>query len=1124
MNASETSRDVLPRNMSAKCPSSLRSQQAASIAKWALALSWLLLSAIVAPVAMHAQTDAATVLGTVVDGTGAAVQGATVTVTDTARNAKTVVKTGPTGAYIATPLQIGNYSISVEFQGFRPETHNDVVLQVQDRLRVDFTLQVGSTREQVVVDEAPPMLETDSSELGQVIDNKQIVDLPLNGRDYTQLVSLTSGVIKLKEGSSLNGYSSSSNGNAGGNFAVNGMRGMLNNYILDGIDNNSNDNGQNVLKTNIDAIQEFKVETSNYSAEFGRSGGAVINATIKSGSNALHGSAFEFARDVDLDARQYFEQPGSAKAPFSQHQFGGTIGGRILRDKMFYFVDYQGSRVSTSNIDFSSVPSAAEVSGDFSADAPIYDPATTVLDPTGAVISRTQFPGNIIPSNRLDTIAHNYALLFPAANVPGATGGNNYVQVDPSTEQTDQGDVRVDNQLTKNQLMFVRYSQSESNNFAADPLPGLANGSRNGQGLYKEETHGAAIGHTYTISPMMVNDARAGFSRETYSNGVPPYGLSIPRSGLVVPGIPYNPKTAGATLFQITGLQRIGLPGFYPVDGANMEVQYGDTLSMVRGKHSIKTGFQFHRSSFAILQDGDPNGRFRFTGAFTESTPSATDGSGNPLADELLGLPVQGDDSNAITVHNRQNTYGGFVQDDFKVSSRLAINAGLRYDYVEPIYETDDKQSNFDYATETLIPAAVNGASRGLVSVDHLDFAPRLGLSYGLFKNTVVRAGYGRFFASQEVRTSTPFQLAYNAPFVDQANYLTDGSVTNVTVSGGLPPLEFDLSKITGESITVSGFGVNSHLHAAALDEWDLNIQQEFPGNLLLEVAYVGSKATHLQAVFDRNQDKVPGPGDIQARRPMPQYGGFNAMENTGNSSYDGLDVKAEKRLSHGLSFLSALTWSRSTNDFPEICCSSPTPQDSWDTSNERGRSDFDQKLRWVTSFDYQLPLGHGHALLGASKLEDEIFGGWHFGGIYTMHTGFYMSPWIGYDPSNTGSFGSLRSDQTCDGNLSGKARNINNWFNVNCFPLPQPYTFGNAEKNSLIGPGAVSTDVALRKVFSITERQNLEIRIESFNVFNHAAFSQPDNFIDDGPGATAVITSTTLNQRQFQFGARYSF
>ena len=1090
-----------------------------------LVLRCLILAAFVAPVAVYGQTDTATILGTVVDGGGAAVAGAVVTVTDTATSTRTAVKTNSLGAYVATPLRIGNYSVSVESQGFKTETRNNVVLQVQDRLRVDFALQVGSVQEQVVVDSAPPMLQLDSSELGQVIDSQQILDLPLNGRDYTQLVSLTSGVIKIKEGSSLTGTTTASNGNAGGSFAVNGTRGMLNNFVLDGIDNNSNDNGGNVLKTNVDAIAEFRVETSNYSAEFGRSGGAVINATIKSGSNSLHGSAFEFARNSALDTRQYFEQPGTAKAPYSQHQFGGTIGGPILRNKLFYFVDYQGSRVSTSSIDFSSVPQPAEIDGDFSNyGGTIYDPATTVLDASGNVISRQPFPGNIIPAYRFDTIAHNMAKLFPAPNVPGATGGNNYVQVDPYKNQIDQGDVRVDDTLSQNQLVFARYSQSQGNASQATPLPGLADGSRAGQGLDTDQTHGLALGHTYTFSPTMVNDARVGFGRETYQNGVPFYGLKYPSADLLVPGVPNDPRVNGLPLYQITGYARIGMPGFYPVDSVSMEIQYGDTLSIIRGRHTIKTGVQFHRSFFSILQQADPRGRFRMTGAFTADSPSSGDGTGAPLADMLLGLPVQGDLSNAIKLNNRQNTYGAFVQDDFKVSPRFALNLGLRYDYVTPIYEANNHQSNFDYVTEKLIPAGVNGATRGLVKVDHLNFAPRVGFSWAAHQNTAVRAGYGRFFSAQEVRTSDPFQLAYNAPFVDQSNYLTDGSVTNLTVSGGFPPLEFDLDKITGEAITVSASGYNTRLHSATLDEWNLNIQQQFPGKVLLEIAYVGSKSTHLQSVLDRNQDKVPGPGDIQARRPMPQYSGFNAMENIGNSSYNGLDVKVEKRLSYGLNFLSAFTWSRSSNDFPEICCSSPTPQNSWDTANERGRSDFDQKLRWVTSFDYLLPVGRGHMLLGASRAEDLVFGGWHFGGIFTVHTGFYMSPWIGYDPSNTGSAGALRSDQVCDGNLPSGKRNINNWFNVDCFPLPQPYTFGNAQKNSLIGPGEVAADLALRKVFNFGERGHLEIRAETFNAFNHPSFALPDNYIDDGPGATAVITSTVLAQRQLQFGAKYNF
>src|SRR3984885_10053549 len=399
--------------------SSIRNVSESIARHFCLICSCILLALLFSPTVMLAQTDTATIVGTVVDQSGAALPNAAVTLTNLGTNQKTVVKTDSAGSFVATPLKIGDYSIAVEAQGFKSATQTGVTLNVQDRLRVDFTMQIVSLSERVVVNTAAPQLQSESSTLGEVIDSKQVEELPLNGRDYTQLASLTTGVTRVTEsGNGLTGgATSATNGNAGGSFAVNGTRGMLNNFVLDGIDNNSNDNGGNVLKTNVDAIAEFRVETSNYSAEFGRSGGAVINATIKSGSNSLHGSAFEFARNSALDTRQYFEQPGTAKAPYSQHQFGGTIGGPILRNKLFYFVDYQGSRVSTSSIDFSSVPQPAEIDGDFSNyGGTIYDPATTVLDASGNVISRQPFPGNIVPASRFDTIAHNMAKLFPAPN------------------------------------------------------------------------------------------------------------------------------------------------------------------------------------------------------------------------------------------------------------------------------------------------------------------------------------------------------------------------------------------------------------------------------------------------------------------------------------------------------------------------------------------------------------------------------------------------------------------------------------------------------------------------------------------------------------------------------------
>lgn len=373
---------------------------------------------------LTAQVDTATVVGTVQDSSGAVVPAASVTATALGTNSKTSTQTDSAGNYVLTPLKIGEYSVAVEARGFKKETRSRVVLQVQDRLRVDFTLEVGALTEAVNIAAEVPIVQTESSALGDVIGSRQITDLPLNGRDYTQLATLTTGVAKITEnGGGINGSTTATNGNAGGAFAVNGTRGNLNNFMLDGVDNNSNDNAGNILRTSVDAIEEFKVQTSNYSAEFGRSGGAVINATIKSGTNEFHGTAFEFLRNSALDARGFFESPDQPKAPFKQNQFGGTLGGPIKKNKLFFFGDYQGTRVRAATTDIVSVPTPAEINGDFSASgSQIFDPAT--FDPKTQL--RQPFAGNIIPQSRMDSIAHNIAALYPAPNVSGALR-NNYI-------------------------------------------------------------------------------------------------------------------------------------------------------------------------------------------------------------------------------------------------------------------------------------------------------------------------------------------------------------------------------------------------------------------------------------------------------------------------------------------------------------------------------------------------------------------------------------------------------------------------------------------------------------------------------------------------------------------------
>ena len=1088
------------------------------------ALGCILLGAVVAPDALLGQADMGTIAGTVVDSSGATVPNGAVTLIRVGTDTKTSVKTDSQGGYTATPLRIGSYSVTVEAPGFKTEKRTGIVLQVQDRLRVDFTLQIGSVNETVTVQAPTPVVDTESSALGDVIASKQITDLPLNGRDYTQLATLTTGVVKITEnGGGINGATTPTNGNAGGAFAVNGTRGNLNNFLLDGVDNNSNDNAGNILKTNVDAIEEFKVQTSNYSAEFGRSGGAVINATIKSGTNGFHGTAFEFLRNSALDSRGYFEPADQPKAPFRQNQFGGTLGGRIIRDKTFFFMDYQGTRVGTSQTDITTVPTPAEIGGDFSellgGGTQLYNPQSTSM--VGGQPVRTPFAENVIPPSNLDPISHAVAQLYPAPNVPGALT-NNYVVNADGHEQIDQADVRVDHHLSERQQVFARFSISQTDRFQQPPLPGLADGGSYSTGNYIDDTRGAVIGYTFTITPTMVNEVRIGFNRDHYVDNTPAYGQKYPSADLAVPGVPNNATINGLTLFQISAYHTLGEPGYTPTTSTSQEFQYGDTLSVVHGPHSLKMGPQVRMSQFNLFQIGQPRGSFSFSGEFTADSPSSGDGSGNALADMLLGLPTSSTISTLTYFGNRQHTYGGFIQDDYKVSSKLTLNLGLRFDYTTPIFEAHNQQSNFDFGTGQLVVAGQNGASAGLVTTDKNDFAPRVGLAWNVWKNTVIRAGYGRFFSYQEIRTGDPLQLAYNLPFFYQPTFVSDGITPILTVSGGFPSL--NPSQAVNAGVTVSGAGVGSHLHAPVLDEWNFNIQQQLPGNILFEVAYVGSKSTHLQTLLDPNQDPVPGPGDVQARRPYPQYGPFTNIVNRGNSSYNALEIKGEKRLSNGLMFLSAFTYSKSLNDQPEICCSSPWPQNSYNVAADRGPSDFDDKFRWVSSFDYQLPVGKGQRFVGSSRVGDLVLGGWHVGGIFTIRSGFYFSPLMGYDPSNTGSIGLVRTDRTCNGNLPSSQRSPDLWFDTSCFPLPSGYAFGNSGKNSLIGPGGVSTDLALRKVFDITEHQNLEFRVEFFNTFNHPVFAQPDNYITDGAGATGVITSTVLPQREIQFGLKLHF
>jgi len=1114
-----------------------------------------------AAVVGFAQVDTAMVTGTVRDATGAVVPNAAVTATAVDTGINAAVKSGPDGTYVLTPLKIGRYSISVEASGFQTQIQPNVVLNVQQRLRLDFTLQVGSVSQTTEVSGQPPQLETESASLGDVVAAQQVEELPLNGRRYTDLAELSSGVAKVTEGP-VNGGSTPTNGNAGGSFAVNGTRGDQNNFILDGIDNNSNDNGDVAVLSSVDAIAEFKIQTSNYSPEFGRSGGAVINASTKSGTNNFHGDAWEFLRNDAFDARGFFESPDQPKAPYKQNQFGATLGGPIKKDKVFFFVDYEGTRISSAQTDFATVPTIAgsgtsnERIGDFSGilgpqsstcgpdgaslcfDAlgrpvfqnEIFDPATT-RTVNGAVVrdgfgfdpvTGQPIPGqaNIIPSNRLNTVGRNYAALYPAPNVPGALA-NNYVVNAPGHDQIDQMDARVDQNLTSKVQLFERFSLIKDTRFQAPVFSGIADGGGYNTGNRPLDTEGAVLGLTDTVTPNLVNALRIGFNRVHYISNSPSYGQNYPPAGLQVPGVPNNSQVNGLTWFAPGAYAGLGEPLFTPTRSTSQDVQINDTLSFVHGKHLIKVGPQFRFDQFNLLQIGQPRGNLSFSGQFTSDAGTLGDGSGNGLADMLLGIPVTSVISTVTYFGNRQHTYGAFVEDNYKATSRLTLDLGLRYDYATPLYEAHNRESNFDYTKGIIVPAGTPGYPEKLATPHKDNFAPRIGLAYTPFKSKplVIRGGYGRFFVFYEIRTGDPLQLDYNLPFFFEPTFNSDGITPSpVTLANGFPPLNVANAPFAG--VTSQDWNPQTPVY----DQWNLNLEYQLPGQIMISPAYVGTKGTHLQVLRDLNQIAVPQPTYNPALAPYPQYGTFASIENRGNSTYHAFQLKAEKRTSHGLYFLSAFTYSKAINDQPEICCNSPWPQDSYNIAAEKGLADFDNRERWVTSIDYELPVGKGRPFLNRGGVADAILGGWHVGGIITLRSGFPFSPQIGFDPSNTGSPGLQRSNRTGNGSLPNPSPSL--WFNINDFPVPNCPSgcFGNAGKNILEGPGATMADLSARKFFNLTEQIKLEFRGEFFNAFNHAVFSQPDPFITDGPGAAGVITSTVIPQRQIQFALKLHF
>lgn len=1043
-----------------------------------------------------AQLDTGIIAGTVTDASGAAIPKAPVTITETQTNINYNVVTDAQGDYVSPPLKVGTYSVSVAAQGFKTFTRSGIALNVQDRLRIDAPMEVGGRTEQVVVTGEVPPVQTDTSSLGQVITTQQTQDMPLNGRNYLGMLSLTPGLV----GSPVTFASVGS----GISFSSNGAHVGMNNFVLDGVDNNSNDNRAYALDVNLDAIAEFKIQTSNYDAEFGRAGGAVVNVVIKSGTNQIHGSAFWFYQNAYLNAQNTFATTRALSTKYNQP--GATMGFPIIRNKLFFFGDWEYTVQDTPVLDKSTVPVFGEATGNFSGNIPgvktIYDPNT--INAAGV---RQPFPNNTIPMSEISPVGLAYAALYPAANVPGAVT-NNYIVEPTGTNQFMQGDGRMDYRMSDADSFFARYSQSGQTTVVAPAMPGLACGCSYRTGNTSEPKMGASVGETHIFTPTTLNQFRAGFNWYYQHVGVPQGGYKPLPGALQIPGVVADPSYQGTPSISLNSYSTMGLATDTPTWLSTAERQIGDTLNLIRGRHAIRLGGEFRWSEFNLFQLNDLRGAFSFTGQYTSQTGAS---GGNALADLLLGVPLSSYIDTPVYLGDRQHVPSLFIQDDWKFSHNLTFNLGLRYEYYSPVLDVHNHQSNFNYATGQLEVAGQNGVPDALNTMQKTDFAPRVGLAYTPFDKTVIRAAYGIFYTGQEDREGSN-QLQYNLPYNYQPTFTGNGVTPAFTLAQGFPTLN------PAQAINPNVTSIDWHDKTPYIQDWNATVQRELANGLSLEVAYVGTKGVDLQAATNENQVMIPGPGDVQSRRPYPEYGTFSTLGMKGWSTFHSLQVKVDKHLSHGLYFLSSFTYGKAMQD----CNISCGAEDNYNLHLLKQPSSFYRKANWVTSFDYLLPFGKGTSLLNNSRVLDLIVGGWHWSGIFTMYTGSPLTPTMSYDSSNTGASTDL-PNRLANGNLTGSNRSIYEWFNLGAFVDDPTYSFGNSGYGIIIGPGLVNLDFGLRKVFSITEQQKLQLRLEAFNALNHPNWGNPNMNIDAGPGSAGAIT-TVVSNRVIQAGLKYSF
>jgi hypothetical protein len=1047
------------------------------------------------PVAASSQTSTATITGTITDPSGAALGDVRVTAISMDRNTRQSTLTNGTGSYVIPALMAGDYEIEAELPGFISFKQRGVTLQVNQIARIDLHLEIGTIEETIQVTAAAPLLETETAARGSVIDRQKILELPLNGRDYNQLALLSPGVAPATPRLVAANFK--------GGFNVNGNRVFSNAFLLDGVDNlsySSSFRGDNVqiIQPSIEALQEFKVQTNGYSAEFGRNAGAIVNATIRSGGNSVRGTAYEFLRNDALDANNFFSNAfGSPKPIRQRNQFGAAIGGPVVRGKTFWFGDYEGLREREGTPYIRSLPTPSEKAGIF--DTPVVDP----FNPMRPEFSRDGTGHWIIPRDRWDPVAAKIIDLIPDPNVPGSTL---YASTPVNRTRSDQFDVRLDHQLSENSSLFGRYSFADSNIFRPAPLPGLAEGSFSDMfGSTENRSQGLAIGMTHTFTPRLTGDFRFGWTRGDYFVRPPNSGIDGPAQ-VGLRNVPNDPEILGGLpkiVFQ--EYDAIGRHTSTPQSQTPRSWNPRTTFSLHEGQHFLKFGFEYLHVQTGINDLSAPIGAMGFVNRFT----------GRSLGDFLLGLPSQLALTSLTVVDQRQRMYFGFLQDDFKVIPVLTFNVGVRYEYATPPIEKENRLANFDPATGAM-RLAKDGSlyDRTLIHPDRNNWAPRFGFSYSPRRGWALRGAYGVFY-SHTVRQGREGLLGFNPPFLVDNLIFTNAFGPTAVASAAVFRLSEGYPQGLLQPAALSPFvlrrGQDPNQRTPYSEQFSFGIQREVTANLLVDVSYVGNKGTKLPGFRNINAPAViTNPNGTQSAglRPYPTLWDIQWMENRVLSSYNALQVGMEKRFSSGLSASAGYTWGKALTESPDHLSTSAAapgidtgvfraPQNGNNLKTERGPAEFDVKHRLAVSYVYELPLGRNRRW-GQSwnAALNHILGGWQISGIHVFQSGLPLTPDLtGPTVLNLGAERIARPNLVGNPELPSSQRTVDRWFNTAAFviPTPVPQAFGNSGVGVVRGPGMQSFDFSVAKKIAVSEQRYLQFRAEFFNAFNHANFNPPD-------------------------------